>query len=604
MCYGVEAQVHADSSTPEYVIVDDPADPIFYSTCYVRERSVAFKPIGGASNLAKGAFSDTANETTVYNSNVDTDAAGKTWKVNGACMSCKSYNRNLGNTADDSQAPPRWVVNDENDCRSCDAKTDLLLSKCNATAGITKAKVAPCFKASASVCPAPVAVPDRKTCADAVKVATASGVDVDVDVADVDSPSYPVGCSIRNIKGVLSSYFNTALGNTTSCLGAVDTALAGTYHTALGTSVAAKIVPEEAAVVLTLRGPADGWFAFGFSAKRMGDFPHTMVVEAAMDNVKVSEWRLGSHARGTQINAEAFAAMKKGKQYWLEAGCTNATQSEAVDGDWAVGDEAIGHVQCCSDKDASTCSREEPGASQVQTGCAVGYDHAVPPCAHDGVNAYMKKSREAKCDAPGDFELTVEQCSKAAAWLPPLPGSDVATANPWLKRLVSPITSKNPLGGREYGASFPQGCMHAVSKNTARGDRSVRWNRNGVDGTSTRTAYRICGRSSTTGCCANSGCLSSAASAGKTHSDAAKTCATHGQRLCSKQELQDKSASCCSGNKCGHNSRLVWASDARASVSQLEMLGYSTTQDEATGKSVFEVVLKRPLQGETKNHYR
>ena len=462
VCYGVEAQVHEDSSTPEYIIADDPEDPIFYSTCYVRERSVGFKPIGGK-RLVKGDFAGDANETTVYNSNVDT--AGKSWKVNGACLSCKSYANNLGTTADDSHAPPRWIINNDNDCRSCEAKADLLLSKCNATAGIDKAIVKPCFVSSAIVCPASVAVADSMACANAIKVATLT----DVSVTNVDSAAYPTGCSFRQDKGALSAYFNTLSGNKASCLtgigsSATDNALSGEYATTIETSIAAKIVSKDASVVLTLRGPTKGWFAFGFAAKRMGDFPHTLVVESAMDNVKVSEWRLGSHARGKQLGVEAFVELGKGSQYWREAGCTNSTGT-GLSG-WASGDKAIGHVQCCSDADANTCNREKQGAgTSTQEGkCSAGYDYDKPPCAHDGVNAYMKKTKDEQCDGPGEFELTVEQCANAAAWIT----SGVR------KNLISPISSKNPLGGREYGETISQGCVHLVSKSTATGDRSVR----------------------------------------------------------------------------------------------------------------------------------
>ena len=456
VCYGVEAQVHTDSSTPEYIISEDPEDPIFYSTCYVRERSVGFKPIGNQT-LVKGAFAGGGNETMIYNSNVGT--AGKTWKVNGACMSCGSYASNLGTKLDDSQAPPRWVISGENACRSCEANTDLLLRECNATAGLIKAASIPCFTASSSVCSASVSVLDSTTCTKAITVATSRAV----NVTAVDSTLYPTGCSFQLIKGVMAGYFNTPNGNATSCRGAVDKTFTGKYDTAIKTSIAAKILPEESAVVLTLRGQADGWFAFAFAAKRMGDLPHTLVVESAMDNVKLSEWRLGSHARGTQLSKEAFAELGKGKQYWLEAGCTNQTQSGGVAGAWGQGDEAIGHVQCCSDSQGTDCSRETQG-STTQEKCGASFDHDETPCAHDGVNAFMKQSKEERCDGPGEFELTVHQCAKAAKWIDTV-----------RRTLVSPISPKNPLGGRQYGDAFPKGCQHIFSRNTAKGDRSVRY---------------------------------------------------------------------------------------------------------------------------------
>ena len=490
VCYGVEAQVHADSSTPEYIITDDAEDPIFYSTCYVRERSVGFKPLGGET-LAKGDFSGDGNETTVYNSNVD--GSGKTWKVNGACMACASYTKNLGGTADDSQAPPRWTVNGEDDCRSCDATTDLLMGACNATAGIDKAKGTPCFTESSSVCSAETAVPDISTCTKAIEVARLGAVTmITVEAVAEDSALHPAGCSVRDDNGVLSGYFNAPTGNATptgnlgnnitGCAGVVADTLEGMYTTALGTSIAATILTKEAAVLLTLRGPADGWFAFGLGAKRMGDFPHTLVVQSAMQNVKVSEWRLGSHARGLQLGEEAFAALGEGAMHWLDGGCTNATQAGGVAvGKWGAAVQAIGHVQCCADSKggvADICTRGKPGTVVDKSGCGAGYDHATPPCAHDGVNAYMKKTTADQCDGPGEFELTYGQCAKAAAVIDTI-----------RMRLVSPISTNNPLGGREYGDTLPQGCMHIISKNTvdpAVRDRSVRWNRNGVNGTASR----------------------------------------------------------------------------------------------------------------------
>lgn len=298
VCYGVEAQVAADTSTPEYVISHDPEDSIFYSTCYVRERSVGFEPPPGGQALAKGDFSAGDNESTVYNSAIGSTSTE--WKANGACLSCSSYASNKGVSRDDSQAPPRWTVNDENACRSCVAQSDLLLSACNATMGQNAAQsssTSPCFKTSESLCSASGSIVSSAACKEAVAVVTAHPpLDEDFAVMNIDSAAHPSGCSIQRVQGVLSSYFNKRNGSTTSCLADADTSLAGTINTTILTSLAAKIVPEDKSVILTMRGPAEGWFAFGFGAKRMGDFPYTLVVEAAMSNVKVSEWRLGSVA--------------------------------------------------------------------------------------------------------------------------------------------------------------------------------------------------------------------------------------------------------------------------------------------------------------------
>ena len=64
-CYGVEARTHHDESAPEFIVSLDPADPIFYSTCYVRERAVEFDPPYGSSSSLAGELEDDAPPTTL-----------------------------------------------------------------------------------------------------------------------------------------------------------------------------------------------------------------------------------------------------------------------------------------------------------------------------------------------------------------------------------------------------------------------------------------------------------------------------------------------------------------------------------------------------------
>ena len=43
VCYGVQALV-STQTRPEYIISNDPQDPIFYSSCFVRNQIITFLP--------------------------------------------------------------------------------------------------------------------------------------------------------------------------------------------------------------------------------------------------------------------------------------------------------------------------------------------------------------------------------------------------------------------------------------------------------------------------------------------------------------------------------------------------------------------------------
>ena len=102
---------------------------------------------------------------------------------------------------------------------------------------------------------------------------------------------------------------------------------------------------------------------------------------------------------------------------------------------------------------------------------------------------------------------------------------------------------------------------------------------------------------------ASQGCLSDAKSPGKTHQSAVNSCVAQGMRLCTIQELNERATSCCAQNKCGHNTNLVWTINARPAQRGLEMMRHSTSVDSATGQSMFEITVKRPLKGESNLHY-
>ena len=89
-CYGLEAREQKDT-TPEYIISGDVNDPIFYSTCLVRERKYTFLPPVGA-----------PKDPTVG------------YKFNNQCVSCGSY---LDNKNTSAWYGPRWEVADE--CENC-----------------------------------------------------------------------------------------------------------------------------------------------------------------------------------------------------------------------------------------------------------------------------------------------------------------------------------------------------------------------------------------------------------------------------------------------------------------------------------------------------
>ena len=70
ICYGVEARPQTETE-PEYIVSEDPMDPVFYSTCYVRDKDIKWlPPPGGAPSPPKAR-----------------------WRFNGQCIDCKTYNQ-------------------------------------------------------------------------------------------------------------------------------------------------------------------------------------------------------------------------------------------------------------------------------------------------------------------------------------------------------------------------------------------------------------------------------------------------------------------------------------------------------------------------------
>ena len=96
-CYGVEARV-ATEIEPEYITSTDPEDPVFYSTCYVRDRQVAFAPTPW-----------------------DNPPAPEQWRFHGQCLDCGSFEANKALAAAGANASmraPAWKMDAR--CVDCD----------------------------------------------------------------------------------------------------------------------------------------------------------------------------------------------------------------------------------------------------------------------------------------------------------------------------------------------------------------------------------------------------------------------------------------------------------------------------------------------------
>jgi len=94
-CYGVEARLQTDT-TPEYVISEDMTDPIFYSTCYVRENKRTFVPVE------------------------ETEVPKARYNFHGSCVSCDSFKENKNKTRDELGMVPTWKLAEGGLCGDCE----------------------------------------------------------------------------------------------------------------------------------------------------------------------------------------------------------------------------------------------------------------------------------------------------------------------------------------------------------------------------------------------------------------------------------------------------------------------------------------------------
>lgn len=102
VCYGVESRTQTETS-PEYIISHDPMDPVFYSTCYVREKNITWRAALHFQNKI-----------------------APRWNFNGKCLACENYHANALPENVTKRTVPKWVLTDT--CEDCLAGTSLPLA--------------------------------------------------------------------------------------------------------------------------------------------------------------------------------------------------------------------------------------------------------------------------------------------------------------------------------------------------------------------------------------------------------------------------------------------------------------------------------------------
>ena len=323
VCYGVIARAFEDESTPEFVITDDPLDPKFYSTCYVRERAVTFLPppgSGGVSLTGNGTFSGGQNETTTYTAALDDSSRTHPWAFHGRCLSCDNYDENRPPQAG-TTATPRWRLGAVDSCSDCASGDDLGTAACSANytapEGLVDAdafsrrasgRCAAPFDADADACFAAV---DGLRPAGGAAPRTATGAAADV----------PPGCSmvVGDNNAVVAAFFNTADDADVECgnVGPVGGAAAAeeaaaaaaefasdanwaSVQTSVGVFVNVSIDAAAGKADITVAGPnRDVWFGVGFGATEMADEPWVLIVDP---DGGVTERKIGYYVKGTLLS--------------------------------------------------------------------------------------------------------------------------------------------------------------------------------------------------------------------------------------------------------------------------------------------------------------
>ena len=97
VCYGVHARTAQSLPIPlmEFVTSDDPEDPVFYSTCYVREREILWEATGN-----------------------EQKPSPPKWRFGTGCLDCALYSQNkVPDSARSAHVVPSWATNDK--CIDC-----------------------------------------------------------------------------------------------------------------------------------------------------------------------------------------------------------------------------------------------------------------------------------------------------------------------------------------------------------------------------------------------------------------------------------------------------------------------------------------------------
>ena len=104
-CYPVWARSAAEH-TPEYITSNDPEDPVFHSTCYMREREIIYLPREGSLE----------------------EANNKPYEFNGRCLPCDLWKKNTEH--DSFSLPHMWKFADEcENCKALESTTDTCMGR-------------------------------------------------------------------------------------------------------------------------------------------------------------------------------------------------------------------------------------------------------------------------------------------------------------------------------------------------------------------------------------------------------------------------------------------------------------------------------------------
>jgi hypothetical protein len=116
-CYGVEARRQQTLPFPqgELVTTDDPEDPIFYSSCYVRTKVIEWLPTGPEKRKQPN------------------------FVFHGVCLDCKTYEENLKTPNETALDVPLWLTSQCKDCTATKSAT-----------GIVESRLAPAVEAVAA----------------------------------------------------------------------------------------------------------------------------------------------------------------------------------------------------------------------------------------------------------------------------------------------------------------------------------------------------------------------------------------------------------------------------------------------------------------------